>query len=104
MSEYPHVVTFQRLEKVPNGSGGYIQNYVDHITTEAFVCPVKAFEVYQSQQTKNPVDHSLFYPYQEGVLPDMRAYWHDRETTLTLRSRPLDQGGQGEVLMVKCSL
>lgn len=104
MNEYPHTVTFQSLQKVSDGGGGYTQEYVDFLTTEAFVCPVKSFELYQSQQTSNPVNHSIFYPYQEGVKGDMRVFWHDREETLEVQSKPLDQGGQGEVLMVKCSL
>lgn len=104
MNEYPHTVTFQAHTKVSDGGGGYTETWSDFFTTEAFVCPVKSFELYQSQQTSNPVNHSVFFPYQEGVKGDMRVMWHDRNQTLEVQSKPLDQGGQGEVLMVKCSL
>ncbi len=35
--EFPHVITFQRLEKVPDGGGGYVEKFTDYLTTEAFV-------------------------------------------------------------------
>jgi SPP1 family predicted phage head-tail adaptor len=117
MNEYPHTVTFQSFEPVPDGGGGHTEEWSDFLTTEAFVCPVKAFEQFQSQQTTNPINHNIFYPYQSGAKSDMRAVWHDRQEEkvvngvktmvnliLTVKSKPLDQGGQGEVLMVKCSL
>lgn len=104
MNEFPHTITFQKFGKIPDGGGGYIESWNDVFTTDAFVCPVKASEVYQSQQTQNPVNHSIFYPYQEGVKADMRVYWVDREKTLTIQGEPLDQGGQGEILMIKAVL
>jgi SPP1 family predicted phage head-tail adaptor len=103
MMEFPHTVTFQKFEKVPDGGGGHIEEWSDYLTTEAFVCPVDAKEMIQSQQTSNPVNHSVFYPYQEGVKGDMRVIWHDRDETLKVRSAPLDQGGQGEIMAVKCN-
>lgn len=103
MNEFPHVVTFKKLVKVADGGGGFKDGYIDFLTTEAFVCPVSSNERYQSMQIQNPVDYSLFFPYQVGVTSDMQAYWHDRDIALKIKGKPVDQGGQGEILMVKCT-
>lgn len=100
--EYPHVITFQSFQPIPDGGGGYEEGWTDFLTTEAFVCPVSSNERYQAQQTQSPISHSIFYPYQTGVKPDMRVIHGD--DILTLHSKPIDQGGQGEILMVKAEL
>lgn len=117
MNEFPHTVTFQKYERVPDGGGGYTENWIDFLTTEAHVQPISSNQYAQAQQLEKPIDHNIFYPYQEGVKGSMRAIWHDREEkkvvdgveqmvklTLSLRSNPLDQGGLGEVNMVKAQL
>lgn len=102
MDEFPHEITFQQFNKVSDGGGGYTQSWVDFITTEAFVCPVSSKELAIAQQTQNPIDHTVFYPYQEGVKANMRIKFGSQ--TLSIHSSPLDQGGQGEILMVKAKL
>lgn len=115
--EFPHTITFQSYQEVPDGGGGYEKGWADFLTTEAFVSPVSSREYAQSQQLTNPIDHNVFYPYQEGVKSSMQVVWHDRQTTikindveevvdqkLDVRSSPLDQGGQGEILMVKAQI
>jgi SPP1 family predicted phage head-tail adaptor len=102
LDEFPHIITFQKPKKVSDGGGGHIVAWVDYLTTEAFVCPISGNEFAQAQQLQNPIDHNVFYPYQKGVKADMRIK-HNNEY-LSVQSNPLDQGGQGEILMVKAKL
>lgn len=105
MNEFPHTVTFQKYEKVPDGGGGYTEKWVDFLTTEAHVQPISSNQYAQAQQLEKPIDHNIFYPYQDGIKGSMRAIWKDRnDSILELRSNPLDQGGLGEILMVKAQL
>lgn len=99
---FPHTITFQKYEKVSDGGGGYSQTWVNFLATEAHVQPISSSEYAQAQQLTNPIDHNIYYPYQEGVKGSMRAIWEGK--TLSLRSNPLDQGGLGEILMVKAQL
>jgi SPP1 family predicted phage head-tail adaptor len=102
MDEYPHTVTFQESIETDDGGGGKIQSWVDLFTTEAHVQPVKSSEYVSAQQLTNPINHEVYYPYQKGVKGHMRALYD--EQTLELRSNPLDQGGMGEIMMVKAEL
>lgn len=102
MDEFPHTITFQEFTEVPDGGGGHTKAWVDFLTTEAFVCPVSSHEYVQAQALQTPIDHNVFYPYQDGVKSTMRIKYGD--SILELRSAPLDQGGQGEILMVKAQL
>ena len=104
MLEFPHTVTFQSLQEVPDGGGGHTKDWVDFLTTEAHVQPLGGREYAQAQQLTNPVDHNIFYPYQEGVKASMRALWVDRDKTLSIQTKPLDQGGMGEIMLVKAEL
>jgi SPP1 family predicted phage head-tail adaptor len=102
MNEFPHTVTFQQFTKVPDGGGGYIESWGDFLTTEAHVQPISSNQFAQAQQLTNPIDHNIFCPYQEGVKGSMRVKWGEK--FLELRSNPLDQGGQEEILLVKARL
>lgn len=98
MWNYPHTVTFQQYVEVSDGGGGYTKDWEDIFTTQAHVQPVSSKEIVQAQQVDAPINHKIFYPYQEGVKENMRAQYNGK--TLELKSNPLDQGGLGEVMMV----
>ncbi|MFT4415320.1 phage head closure protein [Fredinandcohnia humi] len=105
IKEFPHEITFQKEGKVPDGGGGRKSTgWIDEFTTEAFVCPVSSKERYLAQQAQTPVDYNVFYPYQEGVKSSMRIKWTEKGVTkyLNPKSKPIDQGGLGEILMLKC--
>jgi len=55
-------------------------------------------------QQKNPVNMRLYYPFQEGITSDMRVIWMDRDEILEIQSKPIDQGGQGEIYRIECLL
>lgn len=101
---FPHTVTFQEYVEIDDGGGGKTKEWVDLFTTEAHVQPVNSKEIVSAQQLTNPIDHNIFYPFKGGVRGDMRALWVNRNETLELRSNPLDQGGMGEIMMVKAEL
>jgi len=104
MDEFPHQVTFQKYTETPDGGGGYTKTWADLFTSEAHVQPVSSREYMSAQQLSNPIDHEIYYPFSDGIKGNMRALWVDRDKTLDLRSNPLDQGGLGEILMVKAQL
>ncbi|MDE1375024.1 phage head closure protein [Bacillus sp. FSL W8-0445] len=102
--EFPHTITFQKFEQIPNGGGGFKKEWVDAITDcEAFVDSLTGKEYYQAQQLENPVEYNVYFPYREDVKNDMRIIWKDRnDRVLVIQSPPIDQGGQGEILCFKC--
>jgi SPP1 family predicted phage head-tail adaptor len=104
--EYPHEITFQEEQSIPDGGGGRTKTWADVQSTEAFVDPVvgqtTSNETNIAQQAVYPVAYNVFIPYQDGIKPSMRIKYG--EQTLKLKSQPIDQGGQGEVLMIKCEL
>ncbi|MEN2765832.1 phage head closure protein [Ornithinibacillus xuwenensis] len=102
MDEFPHTIIFQELTEVDDGYGGYTEQWIDLITTEANVQPINSDQQIQAQQLTSPIDHNIFYPFREGVTDSMRVLWNGK--TLVLRSKPLDQGGMGEILLVKAEL
>jgi SPP1 family predicted phage head-tail adaptor len=100
LTEYPHEIIFQDEKSTPDGAGGRKVDWADAFTTEAFVDPVTSREFYQAQQAQNPIDYNVFIPYQEGIKPTMRIKYGNQ--ILILKSKPIDQGGQGEILVIKC--
>lgn len=105
--EYPHTVIFQKSTKVSDGGGGGTRQWTDYLTTEAFVDPIHGTELYQAMQLTNPVNIRVYFPFsEEGLSIDgsMVVKWVDRNQTLKVQSRPIDQGGMGEILLVECLL
>ncbi|MCP3741460.1 phage head closure protein [Rossellomorea sp. BNER] len=99
--EYPHEITFQIGKNVPDGGGGYkVEGWTDVFTTEAFVNPVSSKEFYRARQAQTPIDYNVLFPYKEDVKPSMRIKYGDQY--LALKSKPIDLGGWGEKLMLKC--
>lgn len=98
--EFPHVIVFQEEQSASDGGGGRTKDWVDVITTEAFVCPVTSRERYLAEQAQNPVDYNVFFHFREDLKRTMRIKHGNK--ILKLKSKPIDQGGQGEIMLLKC--
>lgn len=98
--KWPHMVTFEQKQRIDDGMGGGTDEWTPFITTQAHVQPLSGYKRIVAQQNETPVTTRVYYPYQEGITPKMRAIY--REKVLTLTSDPIDQGGMGRVLMVEC--
>ncbi|MFS0560136.1 phage head closure protein [Terribacillus sp. 179-K 1B1 HS] len=101
--EFPHEITFQHeVESQSDGMGGWIPGgWQDHATSEALVTPVSSREIAQAEQTRNPIDFEVYYPYRTDITPSMRVKYGDE--LLSIKTAPMDQGGQHEIMMIECS-
>nr|WP_309101678.1 phage head closure protein [Fredinandcohnia onubensis] len=105
MTEFPHTITFQESQKVSDGGGGHTLTWLDFKSIDAFVCPVSGKERIIAEQAQKPVDFSIFYPFQDVFKQGMRIKWVEQnlhERILNPKTKPIDQGGQGEILLIKC--
>ncbi|MDA7028458.1 phage head closure protein [Bacillus sp. CLL-7-23] len=100
--EFPHEITFQKLESIPDGGGGYDEKYVDYLTIHGFVCGISSREFYQAQQLQNPVNCNVYYPYRTDIDQTMRIIYANQ--ILTLKSAPIDQGGMHKIMNLKCEI
>lgn len=100
--EFPHEITFQKLGKVPDGGGGFTEHHVDYLTIPARVTSVTSGEYYQAQQLQNPVDYNVYFEYREDIKKTMRIKYENK--ILTLKSDPIDQGGENEIMCLKCQV
>lgn len=100
--EFPHTITFQTYQEGgSDGAGGYTEpSWNDFVTTEALVTPISSREIAQAEQTRNPIDFEVYYPYRTDVSPSMRVKYDD--VFLSIKTEPMDQGGQHEVMMIEC--
>jgi SPP1 family predicted phage head-tail adaptor len=97
---YPHSVTFQELQKVPDGAGGFEQAWVDVlIDVPAFCDTPSSREIFQAQQLNTPFDRNLYYEYRTDITEKMRCVFED--DIYELIAKPQDQGGQKEVMKVQ---
>ena len=101
--EFPHEVTFQTASKVSDGAGGKITTWINNgLVFGGFLDTPSSKEVFTAQQLQNPLDRYLYYPYRTDVDPKMRCTCEG--DTYELVGRPLDQGGQHEVMKVALKL
>lgn len=102
--EFPHKITFQKKVQVPDGGGGWTEDWMnvdsDPGTSPAFVTDISSREYGQATQTVNPIEKEIYFPYRTDITPDMRVLLED-DSTVVIRTRPLDQGGQHEVMLIQ---
>ncbi|PAD36352.1 hypothetical protein CHH48_05570 [Terribacillus saccharophilus] len=101
--EFPHEIIFQQeVQGGSDGLGGWIPGgWQDFDTSEALVTPVSSREIAQAEQTRNPIDYEVYYPYRTDIEPSMRVMYEGK--VLSIVSEPMDQGGQHEVMLIECS-
>ncbi len=105
--EFPHRIRFQRHNIVSDGGGGWETPAgeeewldVDPDPYPAFVTDISSREYGQAGGTVNPVEKEIYFPYRTDILPDMQVLLEDG-SAVSIKTRPIDQGGQHEVMMIQ---
>ncbi|MGG3642035.1 phage head closure protein [Bacillus gobiensis] len=101
--QFPHTITFVHQTNVLDGAGGWETGWDTYDTSEALVTPISSREFGQSSQTRNPIEYEVYYPYRTDIKPEMRVIYEDEGETLAIKTRPMDQGGAHEVMMIECT-
>lgn len=101
-AEYPHTVIFKTLTKISDGAGGYVQNWTPTLTIQGFLDTPSSREIFTAQQLQNPLDRNLYYAYRVDINAKMRCECEG--DTYELIGKPMDQGGQHEVMKVSLKL
>lgn len=73
-----HSITFQQMQKTPDGVGGFTRAWVDVATVHAFVNPLSGNERWQSQRVEANTTHRIFIRYRSGITPEMRVNFGGR--------------------------
>ncbi|KIL46159.1 phage head closure protein [Jeotgalibacillus campisalis] len=106
MHEFPHEVIYKVYSKPnPDGGGGFIPGsggWVTRDVDEGFLDTPSSNEIYQAQQLQHPFDRNLYYPYRTDITPGMRVVCEG--DTYEVVSKPMDQGGQNEIMKVPLKL
>jgi SPP1 family predicted phage head-tail adaptor len=103
--EFPHKIIFQKQGLVSDGAGGWIDGGWTNIdgdpgTYPALVTDISGQEFGQAGQTVNPINKEIYFPYRTDIKPNMRVLLEDG-STVAIKSRPLDQGGQHEKMLIQ---
>jgi len=102
MDEFPHEITFLVENKISDGGGGSEKEWNPYITILGFLDTPTSEEIYQAHQLAHPFDRHLYYPYRTDIKPSMRVKHND--DTYEIVGKPLDQGGQNEIMKVSLRL
>lgn len=104
MDEFPHKVEFKIMgEPVSDGGGGFLPGeWETYDEIGGFLDTPKSSELFQAQQLHHPFDRHLYYPYRTDIKTTMRVVCEG--DTYELASKPLDQGGQHEIMKVNLRL
>lgn len=102
--EFPHVAQFLVKTKTSDGGGGGTESWQEYLgPTAAFFDTPSSREEILAMQTTNPLERYLYLPFRTDVNAKMRVKEvtdTDFEETYELIGRPMDQGGQREVIRV----
>ena len=101
--EFPHVVTVLKKQPIRDAMGGIKdEQWTLIFKMNGFVDTPTSRERFIAQQTQNPVDRFLFYPYRTDLDSAMRITYENE--MYELAGRPEDQGGQHEIMRVALKL
>ncbi|MGM0903065.1 MAG: phage head closure protein [Bacillota bacterium] len=104
MDQFPHEVVFLiQKEPISDGGGGYLPSaWAEYDRVDGFLDTPSSRELYQAQQLQHPFDRHLYYPYRTDITTKMRVECEG--DTYELAGKPLDQGGQHEIMRVALRL
>ena len=93
-------ITLQRLERTPDGGGGFEETFVDVTTVWARVEPVKADEQFIAGGIQSITDVLVHIRHRDDVVPTWRLEWQGRQFNIT-GIRNLDE--RGRFLVLDCT-
>lgn len=70
-------ITIQRLAQVPDGGGGYTEDWQDVATVWAKVEPLKSWEEYEAQKVQQKIDYKMIIRYRSDITQDMRVVYNN---------------------------
>lgn len=73
-----HRITIQQFTSVPDGSGGYTEDWIDLRTVWAQVQPIKGYERIQSKQLETEISHRITTRFFDDIISKMRVVWRGR--------------------------
>lgn len=103
-AEFPHDVAFLiKGKKIPDGGGGWLLGeWATYDESVGFLDTPKSEAIYRAQQANHPFDRQLYFPYRTDITTKMRVVCEG--DTYELVGKPLDQGGQNEIMRVDLRL
>lgn len=99
MNEFPHLITIQKMAKVPDGSGGHVEDWVTFKEVNAHVQPISGDSFFKAQQIESKINHKVFIDYDNTITNNARLIFEDK--ILTVNSI-IDQGGLNELMVLMC--
>jgi SPP1 family predicted phage head-tail adaptor len=99
MNEYPHTITFQQKTKIPDGSGGYTEDWTTFKVVDAFVQPLSGSKYLLAQQLQSKINYKVFMDFDSEINSKLRIDYNGKILNI---DAPIDQGGLEEVLCLLC--
>ncbi len=99
MTEFEHLIMFEKEDKVSDGMGGYKVKWVDFKEVYAHVQPLTGNSYIQAQQYQSKITYKVFMEFDEEINSTLRIRYGNK--ILKIKA-PIDQGGLNEILVLMC--
>ncbi|ANC77179.1 hypothetical protein ABE65_010345 [Fictibacillus phosphorivorans] len=99
MNEYPHTIIFQQKTKIPDGSGGFTEDWATFKVVEALVQPLSGSKYFLAQQIQSKINYKIFMDFDSEINFKFRINYNGKILKI---DAPIDQGGLEEVLCLLC--
>jgi SPP1 family predicted phage head-tail adaptor len=93
------MVEIQNYSTVPDGSGGYSQEWTKFKEVEAHVQPISGGEYFQAQQLEAKINYKVFTDFDGEITSGMRILYQNKVLTI---DTVIDQGGLNEIMVIMC--
>lgn len=90
-------IELQRLDRIPDGGGGYSEEWATYAEVWAEVLPLSGRERYQAQQTAASANYRIRIYNRPDVLPADRIVWRGKIMNIRF---PADAGPRELFLMI----
>lgn len=99
MNEFSHKITFEKETEVPDGSGGYVENWITFKEADALVQPITGDSYFIAKQNQSKIKYKVFVEFDEEITDRLRIKYGNEIITIDV---VIDQGGQNEILVLMC--